>query len=211
MLKFEAIAFDVYGTLFDITGQRWGLPEIVETMRRKQLEYSWLVSLMGDYIDFRQLTKSATEYALALHGAEGDVDAILQEQLRIRPYEEVRETLERLGRKHRLAILSNGHPDSLEALLTNAGLRDRFTDVVSVHDTGVFKPAPAVYQRLLDVMRIDREGILFVSSNAWDAFGAARFGLRVAWVNRLRLPAEGVGRRPELEVASLSELVKKVG
>ena len=206
----EAVAFDVYGTLFDITGERWGPPEVVATMRQKQLQYSWLVSLMGNYLDFREVTRRAIEYALELHGFDGDVDEIMKSQLHLRPFPETVQALERLGNGRRLAILSNGHPDSLEALLANAGLRDRFSAVVSVHELRLFKPAPDVYRHLLDVMGLERERVLFVSSNAFDVAGATNFGLRVAWVNRNRLPLERVGLRPELEVGDLTELSGRV-
>jgi len=206
----EVITFDVYGTLFDIAAESWGPPEVVATMRQKQLQYSWLVSLMGEYVDFREVTRLAIEYSLEFHGVEGHVDTIMASQQRIRPFVETRQALERLGRRRRLAILSNGHPDSLQALLVNAGLRDHFSSVVSVHEMRVFKPAPAVYQHLLDVLGVDRDRVLFVSSNAFDVAGAANFGLRVAWVNRAHTPLERVGRSPELEVSDLTELSDRV-
>lgn len=208
--RVEAIAFDVYGTLFDITGERWGAPGVVATMRQKQLQYSWLVSLMGAHLDFREVTRRAIDYAPKLHGIDGDIDLIMASQLSLRTFPETNQALERLGRGRRLAILSNGHPDSLEALLLNAGLRDRFSSVVSADEVRIFKPAPAVYRRLLEVLGIDRERVLFVSSNAFDVAGATNFGLRVAWVNRSHLPLERVGGTPELEVANLSELVERL-
>ena len=209
MNDIEAILFDVYGTLFDITGDDWGQPEVVETMREKQLQYSWMLSLMGEYRDFREVTRAAIGYALAQHRATGiDVDEVMRRQLVIRAYPDTIEALEALGRQRRLGILSNGHPDSVDALLRNSSVRDRFEWVISAHQVRVFKPSRAVYQLALDRTGVGRDRLLFVSANGWDAAGAAAFGMRVAWVNRLGLPAEGVGGRPELVVRQLLELVQ---
>jgi 2-haloacid dehalogenase len=206
--QFDVVAFDVYGTLFDITGEDWAAPEVVATMRSKQLQYSWLVSLMGDYRPFSELTRAAVQHALEVHGASADVGRVMEGMLHIRPYAETVAALEQL--KARLAVLSNGDPESLEALLSNTGVRDRFEWVISAGEVRVFKPAPAVYQRLLDRTRAARDRVLFVSSNGFDVAGAARFGLRVAWVNRRGSPPEGVGGKPEFTVKNLAELVSIV-
>jgi 2-haloacid dehalogenase len=203
---FDVVAFDVYGTLFDITGEDWASSDVVATMRAKQLQYSWLVSLMGDYRPFSELTRAAVEYALQLHGVDADVDRVMERMLRIKPYPETVAVLEQLRARARLAVLSNGDAESLEALLRNTGVRDFFEWVISAGEVRVFKPAAAVYQRLLERTAAARERVLFVSSNGFDVGGAARFGLRVAWVNRNRSPAEGVGGRPEFSVTDLTEL-----
>ena len=209
MSEFDVVAFDVYGTLFDITGEDWAAPEVVSTMRSKQLQYSWLVSLMGDYRPFSELTRAAVEHALAVHGAEADVERVMEGMLRIRTYPETVSVLGELRARARLAVLSNGDPESLEALLANTGVREFFEWVISAAEVRVFKPAPAVYQRLLDRTGVSRDRILFVSSNGFDVGGAARFGLRVAWVNRRGSPAEGVGGKPELMVRDLNELIRR--
>ena len=210
MSDFEVVAFDVYGTLFDITGEDWAAHEVVATMRTTQLQYSWLVSLMGDYRPFSELTRAAVEHALAVHATDADVDRVMEGMLRIRPYPETVAVLDRLRARARLAVLSNGDPPSLEALLANTGVRDRFDWVISAAEVSVFKPAPAVYQRLLDRTGVPRDRVLFVSSNGFDVAGAARFGLRVAWVNRRGSPSEGVGGQPELIVKDLADLAGRV-
>ncbi len=207
----DAILFDIYGTLFDIAGDDWAQAEVVATMREKQLQYSWMLSLMGEYRDFREVTRSAIGYALAQHSAKGiAVDEVMQRQLVIGVFPDTVDTLEALGRQRRLGILSNGHPDSLDALLRNSSVRERFEWVISAHQVRVFKPSPAVYQLALDVTGVRRDRLLFVSANGWDAAGAAAFGMRVAWVNRLGLPTEGIGGRPELVVGDLVELVQAI-
>jgi 2-haloacid dehalogenase len=209
--EFDLVAFDVYGTLFDITGENWAAPEVVATMRAKQLQYSWLVTLMGDYSPFSELTRAAVEHALELHGASADVDTVMEGMLRIKPYPETVAVLGELRSRARLAVLSNGDSESLAALLQNTGVRDFFEWVISAGEVRVFKPAPAVYQLLLERTGVGRERALFVSSNGFDVGGAARFGLRVAWVNRRGSPAEGVGGRPEFVVKDLTELARLVG
>ena len=206
----DAVAFDAYGTLFDLEGN-WAAPEVVAEMRAKQLQYSWLLSVMGEYREFREVTRAAIEYTLDAFDIPGDVEAILQHQLAITTFNEVRRALERIGAGHRLFILSNGHPEALKALVHNAGLEGVFQDLVSSHDAGVYKPSPKVYQLLLDRSGVNRDRLMFVSSNSWDAAGAAAFGLRVAWVNRKSAPAERVGGKPEVVVGDLEDLATRLG
>lgn len=209
----EVIAFDAYGTLFDVGGEDWAAPEVVQTFRAKQLQYTWLVGLMAAYRDFDQISHAALEYSAALHGVNLDIDAILARQRRIRTFPEVPAALARVGGKpgRRLAVLSNGRPDSLAALVANNGLRDAFASIVSVHALRTYKPAPAVYRYALDQLGTIPQRLLFVSSNGWDVAGAARFGLRCAWVNRSGAPGEGVGGRPEIMVRDLTRLAEALG
>ncbi len=108
----------------------------------------------------------------------------------------------------RLAVLSNGNPDMLEAGLAAAALRERFEHVLSVDEVGVFKPHPSVYELAPKAFQLPAARILFVSSNAWDAAGARAFGFPVAWVNRAGLPFERLGATPNLIVADLAELAE---
>ncbi|HLH68447.1 MAG TPA: haloacid dehalogenase type II [Candidatus Dormibacteraeota bacterium] len=212
MTGIEAVVFDAYGTLFDVN-RIPGLPaEAVVTLREKQLQYSWLVSLMGTYRDFRDLTRAAAEHALARHRVrDASVEQVMEAQLRLPLYPEARAALDIIGRRRRLAVLSNGHPESLDALLEAAGVRDRFQQVMSAHEVRVFKPAPAVYRLAPNRLGLAPERLLFVSANGWDAAGAAAAGLRVAWVNRSGAPREGIGGEPELVVPDLAELARRLG
>lgn len=209
----EAIAFDAYGTLFDLAGEDWAAPEVVQMFRAKQLQYTWLVSLMGTYRDFDDISRAALEHTAAANGIELDVDAILERQRRIRTFPEVPAALLRMGagRVRKLAIVSNGRPESLAALVANNGLDQLFARIVSVHPLGTYKPSPRVYRHALDELGTAAQRLLFVSSNGWDAAGAAQFGLRTAWVNRTGAPSEGVGPRPEIEVSDLTELADALG
>lgn len=206
----DAVAFDAYGTLFDLEGN-WAAPEVVAAMREKQLQYSWQLSLMGEYRDFREVTRAAIEHTLEAFAIPGDVDEILGHQLAIMTFNEVHDAVERIAAGRRLFILSNGHPEALRVLVHNAGLEGRFEALVSADEVRIYKPSPAVYQLLLDRSRVSRERLLFVSSNAWDAAGAAAFGLRVAWVNRKGAPRERIGGTPELVVSDLADLARRLG
>ena len=122
-------------------------------------------------------------------------------------FPEVPATLERLARDRPLAILSNGHPEMLEALVDHNGVRDRFRGgILSVHAAKVFKPAPAVYRLAEEALGLSRTVMGFVSSNGWDAAGAKTFGFQVFWVNRGKAPVERLGVRPDAVIDDLSAL-----
>lgn len=206
----KAYVFDAYGTLFDVhsvvqacescwPGQGKTLSHL---WRAKQLEYTWLRSLMGRYEPFSKITREALEWtcqALGLPG-EGHVETLMAEYLRLKAYDDVPEALARLqGRK---AILSNGSPDMLEPLVSASGLA--FDAVLSVDSVRIFKPAPKVYD--LAVKALKTSDIVFVSSNCWDALGAKSFGFYVCWINRGGMPPDRLGFQPDRVLTSLSEL-----
>jgi 2-haloacid dehalogenase len=213
----RAAVFDAYGTLFDVAsaaraeegalGDKAG--PLAHLWRAKQLEYTWLRSLMGRHADFRAVTADALDYALE---ALAIGDAALRERLlalyeRLGAYPEARLALERL-RAHglRLAILSNGEPGMLATAASSAGLSDLLEAVLSVEDVGVYKPHPRVYTLAVDRLGLAAHDILFVSANGWDAAGAKAFGLTVAWCNRAGQPRERLGLEPDAVIRSLDEL-----
>ncbi len=216
----DAVAFDLYGTLLEIAsvGRAAALvteepAALVDLWRQKQLEYTWLRSLMGRYQDFWATTADALDYALDRLGIVVDAATrahLLGAWLDVRPYPEVPEALAALAPR-RLAVLSNGNQDMLEAGLAAAGIRNAFDHVISVDELGVYKPHPSVYELALKAFSLPAERILFVSSNAWDASGARSFGLPVAWVNRTNAPLERLGAPPNLVVANLAELAAHLG
>lgn len=214
----RACVFDAYGTLFDVDaaarhcaaelGDRWEALSAV--WRTKQLEYTWLRSLMGVYADFRQVTGDGLDYALSVHGID---DAGLRARLmglydRLDAYADAATTLDGLRAKGlTTAILSNGSPAMLDAAVDHAGLRERLDAVLSVDPLRVYKPHPSVYQLACDRLAVGKDSILFVSANGWDGCGAAQFGFRVARLNRRGLPAERLPAQPDVEVKALAELV----
>jgi 2-haloacid dehalogenase len=211
----DAVAFDLYGTLLEVASVGRAAADVtdepaalVDLWRTKQLEYTWLRSLMGRYQDFWATTGDALDYSLERLGIPVD-DAtrtrLLGAWLDVRPYPEVAEALSALSPR-RLAVLSNGNPDMLEACLAAAGLRDRFDHVLSVDDAGIYKPHPSVYELAVKAFNLPAERILFVSSNAWDAAGARSAGLRVVWVNRSEAAFDRLGAEPDAVVADLVAL-----
>jgi 2-haloacid dehalogenase len=211
-----ALVFDAYGTLFDVhsvTATAESIwpgkgPALSQLWRTKQLEYTWLRSLMGRYEDFSHITESALHYAcaalkLALEDAQRA--QLLKGYLHLATFPEVGEALGRL-RGIRLAILSNGSPAMLEPVVFNSGLHGLITDVLSVDEVKIFKPDPRVYRIAVDRLGVPAKAIGFVSSNCWDAVGARAFGFRTFWINRAGAPVDEMGVRPDHELRSLAEL-----
>jgi 2-haloacid dehalogenase len=210
------IVFDAYGTLLDVASvsaaceARWPGrgPELTRLWRARQLEYSWLRSLMGRHADFWQVTGEALDFACAALGlalASAERAAMLDEYLRLAPFPEVVAALGRLAGFRKL-VLSNGAPTMLRAGLGHAGIAGHLEAVLSVEAAGVFKPAPQVYALATAHLGCAPADILFVSSNGWDIAGAASFGLRAAWLNRAGAPTERLGVAPEITVPDLAAL-----
>jgi 2-haloacid dehalogenase len=213
----SACVFDAYGTLFDVHSAvgrhrpRLGrqADEVSALWRNRQLEYTWLRSLMGRHADFWQVTGEALDFALAAHNIQ---DAPLRADLmaaylELDCYPEVPATLDQLkARDMRTAILSNGTPKMLAAAVANSDLEKRIDAVLSVEAVKVYKPDPRVYQLAVDSLQLPAEAIVFLSANAWDAAGAAAFGLRVAWVNRFAQQPEHLPGHPDAQIISLAAL-----
>jgi 2-haloacid dehalogenase len=191
----KAVVFDAYGTLYDIqsvaavTEQAFpGYGDIItQIWRVKQLEYSWLRSLMHRYEDFSVLTRESLAYTLRVLGLPYDAsafDRIMDKYLHLDLYPDASAALAAL-KDRKLAILSNGSSDMLNALVKNSGL-DRVLDAtISVDRKKIFKPAPQAYTLIEEVLGVRPAEVLFVSSNPWDACGAKSFGLTVAWIERV--------------------------
>lgn len=213
----EAVVFDAYGTLLDLTSLETACrsltPEpaaFVAQWRAKQLEYSWLRALMSNYADFAQVTRDALDYTLA-HFAVGANDktvrALLAAWLTLEPYPEVPGTLARLQGLP-LAILSNGSPAMLAAAIKHARLSQHFDAVLSADAAHTYKPDPRVYALAPAALKLAPDQILFVSANAWDAVGAEGYGFRVAWCNRTGQTRDTHGPAPDLEVRTLNDLAE---
>ena len=218
--EISALVFDAYGTLFDVHS----VVRLAETLfpgkgaalsqawRGKQLEYTWLRSLMGRYEDFNHVTAASLDWAVAslrIVAGEGAKRALVEEYRRLEMFPEVPAALDALAASRPLAILSNGHPEMLEAVVDHNGLRERFRGgILSVHPAGIFKPHPDVYRLVEETLGVPCGLLGFVSSNGWDAAGAKAFGFRAYWVNRSGTPVERLGVRPDATVANLDELSK---
>jgi 2-haloacid dehalogenase len=218
-----ALVFDAYGTLFDVHSVSRRAEALFPgrgaalsaAWRTKQLEYTWLRTLMGRYEDFDRVTRASLEWATESLGLEADEAtrrALIDEYRRLAPFPEVPKALEKLAASRPLAILSNGHPDMLMAVVEHNGLRERFRGgVLSVHPARRFKPDPSVYRIAEEALGVPRPLVGFVSSNGWDAAGAKSFGFRAFWVNRSGAPVERLGVRPDAVVKGLDGLEAAFG
>jgi 2-haloacid dehalogenase len=194
-MTIKAVVFDAYGTLYDIqsvaavTEEAFpGYGEIItQIWRIKQLEYTWLRSLMRRYQDFSVITRESLTYTLRVLGLKSDpspFERIMEKYLHLDLYPDAIAALAAMrGRK--LAILSNGSPAMLNALVANSGL-DRVLDAtISVDAQKIFKPGPEAYTLIESTLGVRPAEVLFISSNPWDACGAKAFGLNVAWIERV--------------------------
>ncbi len=211
-----ACVFDAYGTLFDVhSAVRRYSNQIKESeavsalWRAKQLEYTWLRSLMGRYVDFWQVTADALDFALETYGISDAVirQDLLQAYMTLSCYSEVPDVLDRLKRKGiRCAILSNGSPQMLSSAVKNSGLSEFFDAVISVDMIGQYKPDPRVYRLAVDELKVEKSKIAFQSSNAWDAAGANAYGFNVVWVNRFKQKPERLNTSVDIELTDLEKL-----
>ena len=218
----DACVFDAYGTLFDVAAAaarcrddlHGKADQLADVWRTKQLQYTWLRSLMRRYVDFTQVTGDALDYALAAVGID---DPPLRERLmalymELDAYPEVPEMLRRLragGLK--TGILTNGSPKMIDAAVASAGIGDLLDAGLTVDPLGIYKPDPSVYQLTPDRFGVPVERIAFMSSNAWDAAAAADFGMTVVWVNRFGQPPERLPGTPVAELTSLEGLPELLG
>jgi len=222
LIGVRACVFDAYGTIFDFAtaaARCAGVPEqqrasLASIWRDKQLQYTWLRTMQGRYVDFWQVTGDALDFALDTLGFDrpGLRDRLMALYLTLDAYPEVASTLERLKRAGmRTAILSNGTPDMLAAAVKGASLEGLLDAVLSVKEVHTFKPDPRVYQLAVDRLGLPASAIAFQSANAWDAHAASAFGMRVVWCNRLSQRRERLPGDPDRAISSLAELPALVG
>jgi 2-haloacid dehalogenase len=222
LLNVTACVFDAYGTLFDYAaaaaGARDGLggdfERLTQLWRDKQLQYTWLRAAQGRHADFWQVTGDALDFALESLGLDGEGlrDRLMNLYLKLDVFPEVPQMLARLkGAGFVTAILSNGSPAMLGALIENSQAAPLFDAVLSVEEAGVYKPHPAVYRLAVDRLGMPAHTIAFSSSNGWDAYAASAFGMKVVWCNRYGQRKERLPGQPDRMVQSLAELPALVG
>jgi 2-haloacid dehalogenase len=218
----KACVFDAYGTLFDVHSPVKRLSaeigpkadELTRLWRLKQLEYTWLRSLMGVHADFWKVTSEALDYALAFTAIDdlGLKDELMVLYLKLDPYPDVPDALKALkARGMRLAILSNGSPSMLDSAVRHAGLDKLFEHVLSVEDVGIYKPSRRVYRLAMQKLALhDAPSVCFVSANPWDAQGGAQFGFQSVRIDRFGLRDENIPGKPAALIPSLAELAALV-
>ena len=218
----RACLFDAYGTLFDFASAAARCPDIPQAQRAaltalwrdKQLQYTWLRTLQGRYVDFWRVTGDALDFALDSLGLESaGLRARLMDLYRsLAAYPEVPAVLKSLrAAGYVTAILSNGSPAMLADATASAGLGGLIDAALSVDAVGAYKTHPSVYAHALERLGLGAAQIAFVSANGWDAYAASDFGLRVVWCNRARQPPERLPGAPEVEIATLAELPALLG
>jgi len=219
------VVFDAYGTLLDVDAaareaasepgmealkENW-LP-IAKGWRERQLRYSWLCSMMGQYDDFWELTTRALDATLEEHALASD-DKIRARLLslysELSAYEEVPKVLANLkAAGHELAVLSNASPNMLEKAIEAAGIAEWFNELLSVDVLRCYKPTPVVYQLVTERFDCKPSDVTFFSSNNWDVSGAGAFGFRTIWVNRAGAAWDKLPNSPDKIVRTIAEETK---
>jgi len=218
----QACVFDAYGTLFDFASAAARCPDIPEEKRAglttlwrdKQLQYAWLRTLENRYADFWQVTGDALDFALESLDLEKPSlrERLMDLYLGLEPFPEVPAVLTTLRQAgFRTAILSNGSPPMLEALVKRSSLEAMFDAILSADAVRAFKTHPDVYQYALDSLDLPASAIAFQSSNAWDAHAASDFGMQVVWCNRYGQRRERLPGSPDFEIRTLNELPALLG
>jgi 2-haloacid dehalogenase len=212
----QALVFDAYGTLFDVhsvisecealfPGKGASLSQL---WRGKQLEYTWLRSLMGRYADFSAITGAALRTAcrtLHLELTEAATSRLMDAYLVLKAFPDVIDALARLH-PGKLAILSNGSPAMLNAAVRHNDLDQVFDAVLSVDALRIFKPHPSVYAYAAEQLQAPPAAIGFVSSNFWDVAGATSFGFCAFWINRSEAAPDELGYQPTAMLSRLTDL-----
>jgi len=218
----KACVFDAYGTLFDFASAarscRDELGENADKLtalwRDKQLQYTWLRAVQNLHADFWQVTGDGLDFALETLGIQKPAlrERLMNLYLTLEPFPEVPDVLKRLkAAGMRTAILSNGSPKMLAAVVSASKLDPILDAVLSVEEAGVFKPHASVYQLAVDRLGVPANAISFQSSNAWDAYAAKAFGMQVVWCNRYGQRPERLPGTPDREIKSLAELPPLIG
>ena len=216
MMKIKAVVFDAYGTLFDVYSIQTlaeqfypGQGAAISVMwRDKQIEYTRLITQSDPhqangskhYLPFWEITKLSLDYTLdrlKLERKGSVVEDLLRQYARLSPFPENLAVLENIKKAGlTTAILSNGSPEMLESAVTNAGMSPLLDHLISVDPIRLFKTSPESYGLVQKNISVEKQQILFVSSNAWDVLGATWFGFTTLWVNRQGLPYETIGPKP---------------
>ena len=217
MNKIKACIFDAYGTLFDVNaacrelskevGDSW--EQLASLWRLRQVEYTWLRNSMDQYIDFWQITSDALDYAMETLGIENNElrEQLLNLYLKLEAYPEVKVLLTKLKQRGlKTGILSNGSMKMLNSAVDNANIREYLDEILSVEECEIYKPSSKVYDLVKIKMQINKENVLFFSSNAWDMHAASNYGFKTIWVNRFNGKLERLPGKPIDIVNSLDKI-----
>jgi len=216
----KCVVFDAYGTLYDVfsvvkqgeTEYPGHGEQISQIWRQKQLEYTWLRTLMNEYKNFWDITRDSLCFTLdSLHlpYSQQKIERLMEAYLHLEIYPEIISAMQ-LFRPRRMAILTNGNPEMINPLISKNGLAPFLDATLSADSVKLFKTRPEVYQLAVDFFQVNKDEVLFVSSNGWDVTGAKAFGFHVGWINRLGKPVEKLGFQPDYVMSNLLELAQKI-
>jgi len=217
MKNIKAIIFDAYGTLFDVNsaaekckvkiGDKW--EGFANYWRTTQLEYTWLRSLMSKHKNFWQITEDSLDKSMKIFQIDYSMRNELLNLYKILPtFSEVPEVLKKLKEKnYRLGILSNGTPDLLNQLVKTNNLDNIFDDIFSIEEVGIYKPDSKVYDIPIKKYKIQKDEVLFLSSNTWDVSGGGNYGYTSIWVNRNNDIFDNLDYKPKNEIKNLNQLL----
>lgn len=216
----EALAFDMFGTLFDVGAlQKVAEPiieepeEFVALWRSKQLEYVFLLALMGRFVTFSDITRMALRYAarkLDVRLEPDQVQPFMRAWEELPAYPDAVPALKTLRTRHVLVVLSNGEVALLGKLLRHAGLEPFFSHVLSAETVRTYKPSPSVYGLAVAQLGLPPKEIGLVSSNTFDVLGAKAAGLKAFWVNRSAAILDPLDLQPDLEAHDLQDFVNRL-
>jgi 2-haloacid dehalogenase len=227
-MKVSGIAFDAFGTLFNLEGLRQRMYEIVgardiELFLRFQIRlapYNWYANAVEPFLDGKRFAADIflvgssvvlqSAYDLGMEMTEKQADYIAESLGKLPHFPGIVEGLKSLS-AYPLAILSNGTPAGLESLVTNSGSKAHFAHILSVKSAGAFKPAPAVYALGPEAFRAPPEEVILVSANDWDIAAAQMAGLKGAWLARKRKPTNVFGQKMDIVVDELTDLASAIG
>ena len=226
-MSIKVCVFDAYGTLFDVASAARELAlqpgrenlkncwvKLANDWRHKQLQYSWLRTIMIKHKDFWSITQDGLDWALEANNLNDDADLreeLLKLYFNLTSYPEVFQMLSDLRRNHILTgILSNGSPDMLDGAVQSAGISDLLNEIISVEDVSIFKPDISVYELVEKRFGCEIGEVLFVSSNCWDACAAASFGFQTGWVNRSNDPIDRLPSGDLIIMKDLSDIATLV-
>ena len=212
----KVCAFDAYGTCFDVNSAAENVaPKIGEnwlsfsnTWRTSQLEYTWLRSLMKKHVNFWKITEDSLDYAMTIHKIDKSLrDELLNLYKTLNPYPELKECLEKLKQKNiKTCILSNGTPDLINHLVSNANVKNLFDEILSIEQVKIYKPDPKVYEMTTKKFNCKPSEVCFMSANNWDIVGGGVFGYQCVWVNRNNRVFDELGFHPKNTIKNLTEL-----
>lgn len=216
MNSVRAVVFDAYGTLFDVHSVATECERLFpgngaslsRVWRTKQLEYTWLRSLMGHYADFESVTRDALiggARSMGLVMDKNGIQRLMASYLALSLFPDVREAMAQLA-GYRCAILSNGSPGMLRPLVSQSGIGAQLDAVISVDELKIFKPHPSVYALVGRYLSVETSEVAFVSSNFWDICGATAYGFNAFWINRSGYAADELGFSPKAVVDRLTDL-----